>query len=617
MLFQVALPVDLLRFAQRGAQRVGADRLDDGKDGGLVEAQAVQRAERPLDVLQRLRAGRGTAAHEVHHPGVPVERRPHAAGQRPQVRPPVAGRFRCQLVALDGVDHEVEQLLLGRDVPVQRHRPRVELARDPPHADRVRPFGVRDPDRRPHDLVAGQRGRALRYVPGAPFHVLFHVPPEAGGVAVLGTEGQEGCPQFLVVCCHRGSFLARQACWASAAVAGPTADISAAAAGQAGTAARAAVVLPSAGGPGLRLVHRTVIVQRTNSTPYDDDRRDGMGEIPAIETERLTKSFGATQALSGLDLSVPQGGILGLLGPNGAGKTTAVRVLATLLRPDSGHARVLGADVVRDAAEVRHLIGLTGQYAALDEYLTGRANLVMIGQLSRLSRSQARRRAGELLARFDLTHAAGRAVKTYSGGMRRRLDLAASLIGRPEVLFLDEPTTGLDPNSRAVMWEIIRELAAEGTTLLLTTQYLDEADQLANQVAVIDVGRVVAEGTPDQLKAKVGEDRIAVQLAPGSDLAAAVAVVRAQTTGPVEADPGQLLVTAQMPARDGITTDVVRALDTAGVRVSDVTLRRSSLDDVFMILTGHRAAPEPGPGPMPADGDAGPETMTGQGGAAA
>jgi len=228
-----------------------------------------------------------------------------------------------------------------------------------------------------------------------------------------------------------------------------------------------------------------------------------MGEIPAIETERLTKSFGSTQALSGLDLTVQQGGILGLLGPNGAGKTTAVRVLTTLLRPDSGQARVLGLDVVRQAAEVRHHIGLTGQYAALDDYLTGRANLIMIGQLGRLGRSQARRRADELLGRFDLTQAAGRAVKTYSGGMRRRLDLAASLIGDPEVLFLDEPTTGLDPNSRAVMWEIIRELAAEGATLLLTTQYLEEADQLASQVAVIDAGRVVAEGTPDQLKGKV------------------------------------------------------------------------------------------------------------------
>ena len=338
-----------------------------------------------------------------------------------------------------------------------------------------------------------------------------------------------------------------------------------------------------------------------------------MGEIPAIETERLTKSFGSTEALSGLDLTVPRGGILGLLGPNGAGKTTAVRVLTTLLRPDSGQARVLGFDVVRQAAEVRHHIGLTGQYAALDDYLTGRANLIMIGQLGRLGRSQARRRADELLDRFDLTQAAGRAVKTYSGGMRRRLDLAASLIGHPEVLFLDEPTTGLDPNSRAVMWEIIRELAAEGTTLLLTTQYLEEADQLASQVAVIDAGRVVAEGTPDQLKGKVGEDRIAVQLAPGSDLAAAVAVVQAQTTGPVDADPAQLLVTAPMPARDGITTDVVRALDAAGARVTDVTLRRPSLDDVFMILTGHRAASAS----APAGAAHGQEAATEQGGAAA
>jgi daunorubicin resistance ABC transporter ATP-binding subunit len=340
-----------------------------------------------------------------------------------------------------------------------------------------------------------------------------------------------------------------------------------------------------------------------------------MGEILAIETERLTKSFGSTRALSGLDLTVPRGGILGLLGPNGAGKTTAVRVLATLLRPDAGHARVLGADVVRQAGEVRRRIGLTGQYAALDDYLTGRANLVMIGQLARLSHSQARHRAGELLARFDLAEAGGRAVKTYSGGMRRRLDLAASLIGNPEVLFLDEPTTGLDPRSRAVMWEIIRELAAEGTTLLLTTQYLDEADQLASQVAVIDTGRVIAEGTPDQLKAKVGEDRIVVQLAPGPELAAAVAVVRAQTTGPVDADPERRLITAQMPAREGITTDVVRALDVAGIRVSNVTLRRPSLDDVFLILTGHQAAVPPS---APGDGDAGQEAdKAQQGGTAA
>jgi len=334
-----------------------------------------------------------------------------------------------------------------------------------------------------------------------------------------------------------------------------------------------------------------------------------MRDTPAIETERLTKSFGPTRALAGLDLVVARGGILGLLGPNGAGKTTAVRVLATLLRPDSGRARVLGADVVRQAGDVRSRIGLTGQYAALDDYLTGRANLVMIGQLARLTRSQARRRADELLDRFDLAGAAGRVVKTYSGGMRRRLDLAASLIGHPEVLFLDEPTTGLDPRSRAVMWEIIRELAAEGTTLLLTTQYLDEADQLASQIAVIDAGRVIAEGSPDQLKAKVGEDLIVVQLAPGPELAAAVAVVGGQTNGPLDADPARRLITARMPAREGITTDVVRALDMAGIRVSSVTLRRPSLDDVFLILTGHRAA---APQSAPGGGDAGQEAETGE-----
>src|SRR5215470_9975576 len=326
-----------------------------------------------------------------------------------------------------------------------------------------------------------------------------------------------------------------------------------------------------------------------SSTSYDDDWRDGMGEIPAIETERLAKSFGSTQALSGLDLTVPPGGILGLLGPNGAGKTTAVRVLTTLLRPDAGRARVLGFDVVRQAAEVRHHIGLTGQYAALDDYLTGRANLIMIGQLGRLSRSQARRRADELLARFELTEAAGRAVKTYSGGMRRRLDLAASLIGQPEVLFLDEPTTGLDPNSRAVMWEIIRELAADGTTLLLTTQYLDEADRLASQIAVIDGGRLIAEGTPDELKAKAGEDRVALTLAPGSDSAAAVAAVSAHATGPVAIGAGGLQLTAQVPAQDGITTDLVRALDLAGIAVTSIAVRRPSLDDVFLTLTGHGA----------------------------
>ena len=314
-----------------------------------------------------------------------------------------------------------------------------------------------------------------------------------------------------------------------------------------------------------------------------------MAEIPAIEAKALVKRFGSTMALNGLDLCVPQGGILGMLGPNGAGKTTAVRVLATLLRPDSGRARVLGADVVTQAAEVRRRIGLTGQYAALDNSLTGRANLVMIGRLSRLGRAEARRRADELLDRFDLTGATGRAVKTYSGGMRRRLDLAASLIGRPEVLFLDEPTTGLDPRSRAVMWDIIRDLATGGTTLLLTTQYLDEADRLASQIAVVDGGRMIAQGSPDELKDKAGQDRVSVTLAPGTDTAAAVAAVSAHAAGPVAVGAGDRL-TAQVPAYDGITTDLVRSLDLAGVRVTSIAVDRPSLDDVFLALTGHGVA---------------------------
>ena len=311
-----------------------------------------------------------------------------------------------------------------------------------------------------------------------------------------------------------------------------------------------------------------------------------MAEIPAIEAEALVKTFGATVALNGLDLCVPQGGILGLLGPNGAGKTTAVRVLATLLRPDAGRARVLGADVITHAADVRRSIGLTGQYAALDNSLSGRANLVMVGRLSRLSRAEAWARAGELLDRFGLADAGGRAVKTYSGGMRRRLDLAASLIGRPEVLFLDEPTTGLDPRSRAVMWDIIRDLATGGTTLLLTTQYLEEADRLASQVAVIDGGVVVAEGSPDQLKAKAGDDCLTLSLAPGADAALAVAALSAHATGPVAIGAGGRQLTAAVPARDGITTDLVRALDGAGIGVTGITVRRPSLDDVFLALTG-------------------------------
>jgi ABC-2 type transport system ATP-binding protein len=312
-----------------------------------------------------------------------------------------------------------------------------------------------------------------------------------------------------------------------------------------------------------------------------------MAETPAILAEGLVKHYGPTKALTGLDLSVPPGTVYGLLGPNGAGKTTAVRVFATLLRPDGGRAQVLGHDVVTGAVDVRRQIGLTGQYTALDEYLTGRANLVMIGQLSRLTAAAARRRADEMLERFDLTEAAGRAVKTYSGGMRRRLDLAASLIGYPSVLFLDEPTTGLDPHARAMTWDIVRDLAAEGTTLLLTTQYLEEADQLAGRIAVIDLGRVIAEGTPAELKASVGGAHLEIVLAAGSDVEAAMVAVKPYATGGIHPDADGLRLSVPVAASEGVTTRVVRALDVAGVQVNDVTIQRASLDDVFLSLTGH------------------------------
>jgi ABC-2 type transport system ATP-binding protein len=314
-----------------------------------------------------------------------------------------------------------------------------------------------------------------------------------------------------------------------------------------------------------------------------------MSETQAIEADGLVKQFGKTRALSGLDLAVPAGTVYGLLGPNGAGKTTAVRVLATLLKPDAGRARILGKDVVTNAAAVRRTIGLTGQYAALDEYLTGRSNLIMIGQLSRLSARAARRRADELLERFGLTAAAARAVKTYSGGMRRRLDLAASLIGHPAVLFLDEPTTGLDPGARALMWDIVRELAAEGTTLLLTTQYLDEADQLAGRIAVIDGGKVIAEGTPVELKSSVGGQRVLLTLATGADITAAEMALRPFATGPIIPNGRDRLLDLPVTPADGLATEVLRALDAAGVAVSDITVRSASLDDVFLTLTGHAA----------------------------
>jgi ABC-2 type transport system ATP-binding protein len=314
-----------------------------------------------------------------------------------------------------------------------------------------------------------------------------------------------------------------------------------------------------------------------------------MSDSLAIEAVGLAKAYGRTRALAGLDLEVGAGEILGVLGPNGAGKTTAVRVLTTLLRPDRGTARVAGYDVVTEAALVRREIGLTGQYAALDECLTGRANLVMVGQLGRLSGRQARQRASELLARFDLSDAADRGVKTYSGGMRRRLDLAASLVGRPRILFLDEPTTGLDPRSRLVTWAAVRELAAGGTTVLLTTQHLDEADQLADRIAVVDHGTVIAEGTAAQLKAKVGGERVQLTIAPGSGLAAARDVLGRHADGPPQVDEAARTVEAAVVAGPRRMPDIVRDLDAAGVLLDDIAIRRPSLDDVFLTLTGRAA----------------------------
>jgi oleandomycin transport system ATP-binding protein len=287
-----------------------------------------------------------------------------------------------------------------------------------------------------------------------------------------------------------------------------------------------------------------------------------------------------------VDLGVRTGTVLGLLGPNGAGKTTAVRVLATLLNPDAGRATVGGYDVVRDAHQVRQLVGLTGQYAAVDEMLTGTENLVLIGRLLGIPKGQAKLRAGELMAQFGLTEAADRATKTYSGGMRRRLDLAAGLVGRPPMLFLDEPTTGLDPRARHELWVLIRSLVSGGVTVLLTTQYLDEADQLADEIVVIDRGRVIATGTPDELKAKTGSQTLAVKPADDADIPLVTSVVGELTEATAEVD-GQL-VTA--PVTDpAVLPAVVRRLDDAGVRVTELTLRSASLNEVFLSLTGHPA----------------------------
>jgi ABC-2 type transport system ATP-binding protein len=313
--------------------------------------------------------------------------------------------------------------------------------------------------------------------------------------------------------------------------------------------------------------------------------------LAAIEAEGLVKVYRSrkneVRALDGVDLEVPEGTVLGLLGPNGAGKTTTVRILATLLRADAGRATVAGLDVAREAQAVRKVIGLSGQYAAVDENLTGRENLWMFGRLYQLSSSDASRRAGELLERFSLEDAADRVAKTYSGGMRRRLDLAAALIGRPRVLFLDEPTTGLDPRSRLAMWDVIRSQVREGNTLLLTTQYLEEADELADEIVVVDHGRIIARGTSDELKTQVGGERIEVVVHDRARLGEAAELVASDGKASLDERTKRLTFAA-----DGGTqqlVDVIRALGDGGIRLDDVALRRPTLDDVFLALTGHAA----------------------------
>jgi oleandomycin transport system ATP-binding protein len=312
----------------------------------------------------------------------------------------------------------------------------------------------------------------------------------------------------------------------------------------------------------------------------------------AIEASGLVKRFGKTTALAGVDLVARPGTVLGVLGPNGAGKTTAVRILATLLRPDGGQALVCGYDVERQAHQVRQLIGLTGQYASVDEGLSGVNNLIMIGRLLGESRRHARARAVTLLERFDLTEAAQRPVKTYSGGMRRRLDLAASLVGRPSVLYLDEPTTGLDPRSRTEVWTMIRELVADGVTVLLTTQYLDEADQLAHDIVVIDHGKVIATGTPDELKTRTGGQVLEVLPADRTrlDQTAALIAGRTGTLPAVGAESGMVRASVTDAA---VLPVIIRDLDEAGVDLAEFTLRKASLDEVFLTLTGNRGQDEP------------------------
>ncbi|WP_327680918.1 ATP-binding cassette domain-containing protein [Streptomyces sp. NBC_00467] len=309
----------------------------------------------------------------------------------------------------------------------------------------------------------------------------------------------------------------------------------------------------------------------------------------AIYAEGLVKTFGDVRALDGVDLDVPEGTVLGLLGPNGAGKTTAVRVLTTLLQPDSGKAVVAGIDVLKNPNEVRRCIGLSGQFAAVDEYLTGRENLQMVGQLYQMSSRDAKSRAVELLDRFNLADAADRPAKTYSGGMRRRLDLAAALVVSPPVMFMDEPTTGLDPRNRMQLWEVIQDLVKGGTTLLLTTQYLEEADHLADDICVIDHGKVIARGTADQLKAQTGGERVEVVVHEPDQIPPAQEVLRGFGKGDVAVVEHTRKLIVPVTGGAKLLAEVIRELDTRGVEIDDIGLRRPTLDDVFISLTGHHA----------------------------
>ena len=320
----------------------------------------------------------------------------------------------------------------------------------------------------------------------------------------------------------------------------------------------------------------------------------------AVVAEGLVKDFGSVKALDGIDLTVQRGQVVGLLGPNGAGKTTVVRILSTLLMPTSGYAKVAGFDVVKNPAEVRREIGLTGQYAAVNEYLTGRENLKMFGALYHLPTQYVRERSAELLEWFELSEAADRPAKTYSGGMRRRLDLASSLIAQPSILFLDEPTTGLDPRSRLGMWDVINGLVADGTTVLLTTQYLEEADQLADQIVVIDHGRVIAQGTAESLKDQIGGDRIEISIIDPARVGDAVDAIRSVSSGDPVVDG--LQISAPVSGGSTVLVSTIRALDVQGVEVGDIVLRRPTLDDVFLSLTGHVAEEATPPSEKPKRG---------------